>query len=101
MCGSAIKAVASIASIGAAGLGIIQGEKAAKEQKKAANQSALAAAENARKQEEQMNKVNARKPNYNALTGNTLNSSSPTILTGVGGISPASLAINKPALLGN
>lgn len=96
--------VGATAAAAGAGVSFINGQAQAKQQKKAASQ----AEENANKlysqQEQANNRMNARKPNVDALFAQNQiegqQGASGTMLTGPQGVDPSSLTLNKNTLLG-
>jgi hypothetical protein len=96
--------VGAVASAGSAISGIIQGQSAADDQKKANEQAATNAAKQQKLAEDQINKASAKSPNTAGIISEAERAAkggqSSTMLTGPSGISSDQLTLGKSTLLG-
>ncbi len=98
-----VTATVAVAGL-SAGVSYYQGQKQEKAMEKAAKQAEKQAADTAARAEQDINRKNAKKPNYAALAaGNALAAQSgqgSTMLTGPAGVNSSDLLLGKNTLLG-
>jgi hypothetical protein len=88
------------ATVGAGGLSYVQGQKQAKAQKAAQEQSLAASQKQASLAEQQMNKANAKAPDVADLLSSNKSGGFSTLLTSPQGISTDKLKLGRTSLLG-
>ena len=100
----AVSAIAAVATVASAVNSYQQGKKAESSQKEAAAQAQANADKQAKAADEATNAANQKRANPRAALDNAMMSSksgaSSTMLTGAGGVDPASLQLGKNTLLG-
>lgn len=90
---TAIMAIGTAASI-------VQGQQQQSAAKKAASQQQANAEKMYTMQEQEQNRLNAKKPNVAAMMSANLDNASSTSLTGPTGVDPSSLFLSKTSALG-
>lgn len=88
------------AAVAGAATGIYSGQRQASETKKATQAAQVNAEKQATMMEQEMNKRNAKTPNASLLYNNPTSQNNNTMLSGVGGVEPGALDLQRKTLLG-
>lgn len=97
-------AIAATVYVASTAYSAYNGYQANKQQRKAQKRAEVAAAEQARRAEQDFNRANRKSPNVSALLGANQQAASrgvgSTMLTGSGGVDSGSLSLGRSTLLG-